>query len=82
MKLIPEGMDGTIQIWADRPWASQGGHLLGTIELRADMPQTSTEVSETLPSLNELTGKHALFFVFSSPVKEKSLCTLEEFVFQ
>ena len=82
MKLIPEGMDGTIQIWADRPWASQGGHLLGTIELRADMPQASTEVSETLPSLNELTGKHALFFVFSSPVKEKSLCTLEEFVFQ
>ncbi len=82
MKLIPEGMDGTIQIWADRPWASQGGHLLGTIELRADMPQASSEVSETLPSLNELTGKHALFFVFSSPVKEKSLCTLEEFVFQ
>ena len=82
MKLIPEGMDGTIQIWADRPWTSQGGHLLGTIELRADMPQASTEVSEMLPSLNELTGKHALFFVFSSPVKEKSLCTLEEFVFQ
>ena len=82
LRLIPEGIDGTITIMADRPWVSQGGKTLGTIELKADMPISSTEMNVSLPALAELTGKHALFFTFSSPVKEKSICTLEDFVFQ
>ena len=81
LRLIPEGIDGTITILADRPWTSQGGKVLGTIELKADMPQTSTEMSVALPALAELTGKHALFFVFTSETKEKSMCILEDFVF-
>ena len=82
LRLIPEGINGTITIMADRPWASQGGKQLGIIELKADMPKTSTELKTTLPALAELTGKHALYFVFSSDMKEKSLCTLEDFVFE
>ena len=82
LRLIPEGIDGTITIMADRPWVSQGGKVLGTIELKADMPQTSTEFSVTLPILKELTGKHALYFTFNSETKEKSLCTLEDFAFK
>ena len=82
LRLIPEGIDGTITIMADRPWVSQGGKVLGTIELKADMPQTSTELSVTLPILKELTGKHALYFTFNSETKEKSLCTLEDFAFK
>ena len=81
LRLIPEGVDGTITIMADRPWESQGGKALGTIDLKADMPQTSTELSAALPALAELSGKHAIFFVFSSDTKEKSLCILEDFVF-
>ena len=81
LRLIPEGIDGTITIMADRPWESQGGSALGTIELKADRPQTSTELSVALPALKELTGKHALYFVFASETKEKSLCILEDFVF-
>ena len=81
LRLIPAGIDGTITIMADRPWTSQGGHVLGTIELKADMPQESTELAVELPSLSELTGKHALFFVFKSDTKAQSLCTLEDFVF-
>ena len=81
LRLIPEGIDGTITIMADRPWASQGGKVIGTIELKADMPQTSTELSVALPALKELTSKHALYFVFASETKEKSLCILEDFVF-
>ena len=81
LRLIPEGIDGTITIMADRPWTSQGGKELGTITLKADMPQQSTELSTTLPALAELSGKHALFFKFSSDTKEKSLCKLEDFVF-
>ena len=80
--LIPEGIDGRISVMADRPWTSQGGKLLGSIELTADMPQESAEMAVSLPDLKTFPGKHALFFVFSSKTKEQSLCTLEDFVFE
>ena len=82
LRLIPEGIDGTIEVMLDRPWTSQGGKSLGTIPLKADMPKSSTELTANLPALAEMTGKHAIFFVFSSETKEKSLCTLEELVFE
>ena len=82
LRLIPNGYDGTISVMADRPWSSQGGRLLGTIQLRANMPKTSTELTVDLPELSQLTGKHAIYFVFSSPARERSLCTLEDFVFK
>ena len=81
LRLIPEGIDGTIQVMVDRPWTSQGGKQVGTIELKADMPKNSTELTVAVPELAKLTGKHAIFFVFQSDTKEKSLCTLEDFVF-
>ena len=81
LQLIPEGIDGTITIWADRPWASQGGKRLGTISLNAAMPQTSTEMSVALPALRKLSGKHAIFFTFSAAEKGKSLCKLEALQF-
>ena len=82
LRLIPEGIDGTIKVMVDRPWESQGGKSLGTFTLKADMPKESTELALEVPALADLTGKHALFFVFSSDTKEKSLCTLEDFVFR
>ena len=82
LSLIPEGVNGTITIMADRPWASQGGKALGTIELKADMPQVPTETITQLPALGELTGKHAIFFCFKSETKEKSLCKLCDFSFK
>jgi hypothetical protein len=82
LTLIPEGIDGTIEIMADRPWASQGGKLLGTLELKANMPQKATEMKVVLPDLGNLEGKHAIFLKFSSPEKEKSVCTLTDFIFR
>ena len=82
MNVMPAGIDGTIQIMLDRPWTSQGGKLLGTIELKADMPQEPTEVTAELPALAKLSGKHALYFKFVSTNKQKSICTLMDFVFQ
>lgn len=81
LNLTPEGIDGTIDIMTDRPWASQGGQLLGSISLRADMPQTPTELSADLKGTDKLQGKHAIFFVFKSDTKEQSLCKLHNFVF-
>ena len=82
MRLIPEGIDGTITIMLDRPWTSQGGKEIGSITLKKDMPKTPTEIKTELPALSELAGKHAIFFVFKSEAKEKSLCTLCDFVFK
>ena len=82
LRLTPEGLDGTIQVMIDRPWTSQGGQLLGTIELTSKMPKTTTELTVKLPELSAFAGKHALFFVFSSPTKEKSLCTLHDLLFR
>jgi hypothetical protein len=82
LNLTPQGVDGTISVMADRPWTSQGGQVLGTIELKADQPQQPTQLSVVLPALSALKGKHALFFVFASDVKEKSLCTLHDLVFE
>ena len=81
LNLTPEGIDGTIDIMADRPWVSQGGQLLGSISLRADMPQTPTKLSADLTGTDKLQGKHAIFFVFKSDTKEQSLCKLHNFVF-
>ena len=81
LSLIPNGINGTITMMIDRPWETQGGKPLGTIKLSSDMPQTSTEMGLALPALADYTGKHAIYFVFASETKEKSICTLEDLVF-
>ena len=84
LRLIPEGIDGTIEVMMDRPWTSQGGKKIGEIALKADMGKTvwdaaigiSKEAQE-----NDLAGQHAIFLLFKSDTKEKSLCTLQDLVF-
>ena len=85
LRLIPEGIDGTIEVMMDRPWVSQGGKKIGQAELKADMEQKDWTVAIGISDeakKNGLAGKHAIFFVFKSETKEKSLCTLEDFVFK
>ncbi|MBR4214199.1 MAG: family 43 glycosylhydrolase [Bacteroidales bacterium] len=81
INLIPEGIDGNIDIVLDRPWTFDGGRLIGSIHITPDMPKNSSQLSVYLPELANISGKHAVYFVFSSPEKEKSICTLESFVF-
>ena len=84
LRLIPEGVDGTIEVMMDRPWTSQGGKKIGEIALKADMEKNvwdaaigiSKEAQE-----NDLAGQHAIFLLFKSDTKEKSLCTLQDLVF-
>ena len=66
--LIPAGIPGTIQVMAVRPWQSQGGKPLGTIELRADMPQQPTELTVALPDLSApfFTVKNAFTLIIVS----------------
>ena len=84
MSLIPEGIDGTIEIMMDRPWTSQGGKKIGEIKLTANMEKTLWGLAAGIPNEikeNDLAGVHAIFFLFKSDTKETSLCTLHDFVF-
>lgn len=85
VRLIPEGIDGTIEVWMDRPWESQGGKKIGEAELEAGMKQEPWDVAIGIDKEAQegyLAGKHAIFFVFKSETKEKSLCTLLDFGFE
>ena len=78
--LTPEGIDGTIDIMQDRPWASQGGKKIGEATLKADWEKKRMDIAVDIDKTN-LAGKHAIFLVFHSDTKEKSLCTLEDLEF-
>lgn len=80
--LIPEGVGGTITVMADRPWASQGGIEVGSIDLSADMPMSPTEVEIAVPELSRMKGKHAIYLKFTSDVPEKSICILNDLKFK
>ena len=82
LNFIPEGIKGEIDIMIDSPWESRGGVKLGGMGLTEDMPKVSSEFAVPLDPLSNYTGKHAIFFVFKSDTKGKSICSLENFVFQ
>ena len=81
LNLVPAGINGRIDIMIDNPWESRGGVKLGSIDLTESQPQELTTMSAALPALSEYTGKHAIFLIFTSDIKEKSICTLENLVF-
>ena len=83
-RLIPEGIEGTIDIMMDRPWESQGGKKIGEMKLTTNMDKKVWDVAGGLSDEaknNDLAGKHAIYLVFKSDIKEKSLCTLLDFYF-
>ena len=81
LALIPAGISGRIDIMIDSPWESKGGVKLGSMELTDMLTKEKTTLREVLPALSAYTGKHAIFFVFSSKTRGQSLCTLEDFKF-
>ena len=81
LTLIPAGINGRIDIMIDSPWESKGGVKLGSMELTDMLTKEETTLRELLPALSAYTGKHAIFFVFSSKTRGQSLCTLEDFKF-
>ena len=67
---------------ADRPWTSQGGIVLGTAELKADMQSEETDLVIDLPAATSLTGKHAIYLKFESEQKDESICILNSLIFK
>ncbi len=84
LRLIPEGIDGTIEIMLDRPWESQGGKKIGETKINGGWEKANWDVAIGISKEAQdkyLAGKHAIYFVFKSDTKEKSLCTLTDFIF-
>ncbi|MCF0202838.1 MAG: family 43 glycosylhydrolase [Bacteroidaceae bacterium] len=80
LRAKPEGVSGRIKVMIDSPWKSRGGVEIGSFALTAAMPQTMTELTATVNIAGQK-GKHALYFVFESDTKGKSLCEMYDFLF-
>ena len=82
LNVVPEGVDGTITVMADSPWTSQGGIVLGSTEVKADMPAEAADIEIDVPELSKMTGKHAIYLKFTSDTPEKSICVLNNIKFK
>ncbi|NLJ96104.1 MAG: family 43 glycosylhydrolase [Clostridiales bacterium] len=80
VNLIPKGKDATIDIMMDSPWSSRGGVLLGSINISKDDARVFMVKEAKLTNLDEVKGKHAIFFVFHSNTGGE-LCELHNFKF-
>ena len=74
-----EGVAGTMDVYLDRPSEAEGGVKIGTLAIPAETG--AKEVTVSVEALRHHNGKHALFLVFSSPTKGKSLCQLNSLEF-
>ena len=81
LSLKPLGVEGTIDVMVGSPWTSRGGVKVGTLRLSKDVPQQIAEMRISVSKAKEFKGKQALFFVFSSPTADRSLCELHNLVF-
>ncbi|MDO4172205.1 MAG: family 43 glycosylhydrolase [Prevotellaceae bacterium] len=78
LSLIPGGVDGEIEIRIDAP----DGPKVGGISLSKSQPATLTEMAADVPAVSKLKGKHALYLVFKSSTKDKSICEIETLRFK
>ena len=79
--LKPQGIDGTIDIMLGSPWENCGGVKIGSLHIKKEARQEQTEMKIKVPKAKRFKGKQALFFVFSSPTADQSICELHNLVF-
>lgn len=78
----PEGVKGTMEIYLDRPSESEGGVKIGSLQIPAQKSEKDISADIAVENLKYFNGKHALFFVFKSDTKDKSLCTVSDLMFK
>ena len=74
--IVPEGVDGTIDIMVDSPWTGCGGRKVGSLRIQKEMPRTGMNVKADVSELTSLEGKHAVYLVVSSEVEGQSVCEI------
>ena len=75
------GHEAKCEIWVVRPSAAEGGIKIGEFSIGRDTPEGPQMFSADVSPLAQRNGREALYFVFSSPRKGRSLCELENFRF-
>lgn len=80
--IVPQGLDGTVDVWAKRPNAAEGGVKVGSLAVSAAWGDGVRKVAVDVAPLASVTGKQALFFTFDSPVKGQSVCELNSLRFR
>ncbi len=82
VELEPGGVDGVVDVWVKRPAANEGGLKVGSFRVTRDMPGGLQTVEVPIEALAAVKGREALYFTFSSPVKNRSICTLHSLRFR
>jgi len=82
LNYMPEGVEGEMDIYLDRPSEAEGGVKIGSLKIPATQSGKSIEASVKTEALKYYNGKHALFFVFRSGTEGSSLCQLNDFCFK
>ena len=77
----PEGTAGTMTIYLDRPTEAEGGVKLAAYNIPAEA-SAAQDVTIPVAQLKHYNGKHALFFVFTSDTKDKSMCKVNSLMFK
>ena len=77
------GVAASVDVWLKRPDAETGGLKVGTFALPCCRKLDEFhEETVFLDVLSDCRGKQAVYFTFSSPVKQTPLCEIESFVFR
>ncbi len=82
LDITKEGVAGSIDVYIDRPNETDGGVKIGTIAIEATTDNKPVTVLVSVPGLKNYNGKHALFLVFNSQTKEKSICVVNNLQFK
>ena len=81
LDVLPEGIDGTIDIMVDSPWEACGGKKVGSMRIMKEMPAKMRTVTADVSSLAAIKGKHAIYLVISSEVDAQSVCEIHSIGF-
>ena len=82
LNITKEGVAGSIDVYIDRPNETDGGVKVGTISIDSQADKNPTDLAIAVSDLKNYNGKHALFLVFNSQTKEKSICTVNSLQFK
>jgi len=81
LSYVPEGVKGRMYVYLDGPDKERGGKRIGVLRFNGKKAGVEKNSRIRLRGLKGLQGKHAIYFVFSSKEKDKSITRLNEFEF-
>ena len=77
-----DGNAGTVTLLVGGPTSAQGGRRIASFEVGADPSDGIVEIRTSANELKGTKGKQGLYFIFDSPVEDKSICELYDFRFE